>query len=81
MSKLTYWKMNCVDDSDCYSLRFRTKREAMAAWNAYQAERPFDGAGQGLLNFEPPYKVEHEYEGGAFGLMMDLTGESRNGWD
>tara|TARA_R110000824_G_C15076500_1_gene663916 strand:+ start:132 stop:293 length:162 start_codon:yes stop_codon:yes gene_type:complete len=53
----------------------------MASWNAYLAERPFDGAGQGLLNFDPPYKVEHEYEGGAFGLMLDLTGENRNGWD
>jgi hypothetical protein len=29
--KLTYWYAQCKDDHNCYSVRKRTKREALAA--------------------------------------------------
>jgi hypothetical protein len=27
---LTYWKAECIDDNDCFSLRHDTKREVLA---------------------------------------------------
>jgi len=29
IKKVTYWKMECLDDSDVYSIRRRTKKEAL----------------------------------------------------
>lgn len=85
MSKLTYWKVPVEGDGDCYSLRFKTKAEAMLAWDelvengdAYQS--PGYGGELTWNNYAPPYKVEVEYFGGVFGLLQELTGEARNGW-
>tara|TARA_Y100000593_G_scaffold3724_2_gene7302 strand:- start:334 stop:591 length:258 start_codon:yes stop_codon:yes gene_type:complete len=85
MSKLTYWKIPVEGDSDCYSLRFKTKSEAMQTWknlvesgDAYQS--PGHDGGLEWNNYAPPHKVEVEYSGGVFGLLLELTGEARNGW-
>jgi hypothetical protein len=35
MSKLVYWKMKNCDGVNSSAMRFKTKREAMAAWDSF----------------------------------------------
>jgi hypothetical protein len=84
MSKLTYWKIACISDHDCFSQRFRTKREAVVEWKsmleggeAYERELE-DSRGNAYkewVDYEPPEKVEVFYTGGVFGLMEELLSE------
>jgi hypothetical protein len=61
--KLTYWYAKLEDDANCYSIRERTKREAVAEKNLRGPER-----------FGPVVKVEVEYAS-AFDLMKDCMSE------
>jgi hypothetical protein len=61
--KLTYWYAERLDDSNVYSVRARTRREA----KAHIAE--YDHADYG-----PIVKVTVEYDN-AFDLMAQCTGE------
>lgn len=62
--KVTYWYSRCLDDSDAYSIRVRTKREAVA--RVQEA-----GGGYG-----PVMKVTVEYRDG-FDLLQRCLGEGR----
>ncbi len=65
--RLTYWIAQCLNDSDVYSIRTRTKREC----DEERAKR--DG---GANRFGPVKKVEIEYESG-FDLLSRCLGEGR----
>jgi len=61
--KLTYWKCKCLDDHDCYSIRAKTRKEAVERRDEYNPEA-----------FSEPYRVEIEYSSG-FDLMTQCLGE------
>ena len=64
--RLIYWAAKRLDDSQCYNIRERTRQEAIAKRKAYLD----DG-----LQYGPVTKVEVEYQGGRFGLMLALLEE------
>ena len=67
--KLVYWKAERLDDGDCYSIRTKTKKEAVAlvkAWGGPEDRSPFG----------PVTKVELFYDNG-FELMAALLGEGQ----
>ncbi len=64
--KLTYWYAECRDDSDVYSIRTRTKREAVET--KASKERHHGG------RFGPVVKVVVDYRDG-FDLMQLAAGE------
>lgn len=33
MKKITYWKIQCIDDADCYSIRAKTKKKALEIYH------------------------------------------------
>ena len=66
---LTYWICMHRTDSNCYSIRAKTKREAARL-------RDEDGAEK----YDPPKKVTVEYSG-AFDLMFQCSEESRHYWE
>ena len=41
MPKLTIWKIECTDDSDCYSIRARTKKAALAKYHELDQPESF----------------------------------------
>lgn len=66
MRKLVYWYARCELDSDCYSIRTRTKREAVS-----------EKSRRGAKDYGPIVKVSVEYSD-AFDLMSQFNGEGRN---
>lgn len=68
--KLTYWYSQCPDDSDVYSVRARTKREAIEATK--DRYRPEDWA--------TPVKVTIEYRD-AHDLMEACSNEGHHYWE
>ena len=74
--KLTYWYAQCLTDSDCYSIRERTKKAAMAEI----AERSEGDTQWGEDHFGPLQKVTVEYNDG-FELMWLCAGEGRFYWE
>ena len=60
--KLKYWKCKCLDDHDCYSIRAKTRKEAVEIRNEYNPEA-----------FSEPYREEIEYSSG-FDLMTQAVG-------
>ena len=64
--KLTYWKACHLFDSDFYSIRAKTKKEALANIEAYGAE-----------SFGKPFKVTVEYQD-AFDLMKEMSCEDHH---
>lgn len=66
---LTYWYAQNLIDSDSYSIRERTKREA-------QKER----REQGPEDYGPVVKVSVDYDSG-FDLMLKCSGEDPNHWE
>ena len=68
--KLTYWYTECLNDSDCYSIREKTKKAAVAAvashWNPD--------------SYRPVLKVTIEYRD-AFDLMKECSDECRMHWE
>ena len=65
MVTLTYWYVQCPGDSDRYSIRERTKKEATRRLNEDCAHWETD---------DKPVKVTVEYHT-AFDLMKEYTGE------
>lgn len=73
--KLTYWYAECLTDSDCYSVRERTKKAA----KAQVAE--LTGSGQGWsTEYGAVKKVTVEYDDG-FELMWRCVSEGRFHWE
>ena len=68
--RLTYWYSQCPHDSDVYSVRARTKREAIESLK--QAYRPED--------FPAPRKVTVEYRD-AHDLMEACSLEGHHWWE
>ena len=68
--KLSYWYAECLNDSDVYAVRERTKRDAVA-----EVKDKHDPE-----NYGPVLKVTIEYPD-AFGLMSDCTYEDRLYWE
>lgn len=62
--KLTYWYARCLNDSDAYSIRARTRREAAARVTGRETD------------FGPVVKVVVEYRDG-FDLVSRALGEGR----
>jgi hypothetical protein len=82
MSRLKYWKIRCLDDHDCYSIRRKTKKEAMVDWASLlqdgSAKEVEDEEGfTEWKGFEPPRKIEINYRGGTFGLIDLVTSEGK----
>lgn len=66
--KLTYWYCQHLADSDVYSIRTKTRREAVAL----RAEIPAD--------YSEPVKVSVEYDN-AFDLMQLCSEEDNHWWE
>jgi len=68
--KLTYWYAECLNDSDCYSIREKTKRAAIGEKaSLYNPE-----------DYGPVIKVTVEYDS-AFDLMKECSDEFRMHWE
>ncbi len=68
--KLTYWYRECLHDSDVYSIREKTKKEALRVVDEHC--NPED--------YGPPIKVTVEYDDG-FDLMKECSGEGGRYWE
>jgi hypothetical protein len=66
MATLTYWKANIVNDSDVYSIRAKTRKEALAI---------LSDPDNASFAYESPVKVTIDYVN-AFDLMLQCKGES-----
>lgn len=66
--KVSYWYAQCLNDSQSYSIRCRTKKEALAARKGREKE------------FGPVIKVEVEYSDG-FDLLTNCMGEHGGYWE
>jgi hypothetical protein len=73
--KLTYWYSRNPNDSDCYSIRETTKREAQNKVDKHNAETPEWGD-----KWEPAKKVSVDYRD-AFQLMTQCTQEDHHHWE
>ncbi len=68
--KLTYWYSKCPHDSDVYSVRARTRREALESIKqSYRSE-----------GYEAPVKVTVEYTS-SFDLMQQCSEEGHHYWE
>ena len=70
--KLTYWIANCMDDSQAYSIRRKTKKAVVEALEAHDDEWK--------MSFSPPHKVTVEYKD-SFELMMECMQEGSGYWE
>lgn len=68
--KLTYWYAECLGDHACYSIRQRTKRDAIQA----RSERISGG------NYGPVIKVTVKYRDG-FDLVEQCMSEGNGYWE
>lgn len=68
--KLTYWYAECLDDNDCYSIRAKTKKEALR-----QIEETNKDYERSIYapSFGPVEKIILSYED-AFDLMSACEG-------
>lgn len=64
--RVTYWCCRCLDDSECYNIRAKTKREAIAVRASHHQPD----------SFSDPYKITLEYKSG-FELVEELLSEDR----
>ena len=75
--KVTYWKAECLVDSDCCSIRERRRRDVIARLRSDDYGLTLiDGAwcdDNGNPIYDQPVKVQIEYTN-AFDLAMQLTG-------
>ena len=65
--RLTFWYAECLDDGDCYSIRERTKKEAV---RQVELQDPYHS------KFGPVEKVVIEYADG-FELLDGVASEYR----
>lgn len=70
--KCTYWYAECLNDSDAYAIRAKTKKAALAQ----REERDWQKAEGGEPCYGPVIKVVIEYRD-AFDLVEWLMGEGR----
>ena len=68
--KLTYWYAECLDDSDAYAVRAKTKKAAMA--DKFSRHNP--------EKYGPVIKVTVEYDN-AFDLMEKCSDEFGMHWE
>lgn len=66
--KLTYWVAKCINDSDVYSIRRKTKKSVL------EAIKGNEGC------YAEPKQVTVEYRNG-FDLMEMCLGEGRGFWE
>jgi hypothetical protein len=66
--KLSYWYAPRIDDSDAYSIRTRTKKQALEALEYFYG------------SYGPVRKVTIEYQDG-FDLMLACMSEGRGYWE
>ena len=71
--KVTYWYSRHPDDSNVYSIRTKTRKEAKALVDAENALRKSNHHTSGEL-WEAPKKITTEYAD-AFDLVKQCTGE------
>ena len=69
--KLSYWVAECLNDSKCYSLRAKTKKEVVALLASGNWRRS---------DYGPVKRVEFEYRD-AFDLMENCLMESGGFWE
>jgi hypothetical protein len=74
MAKLTYWIAKRTNDSNCYSLRAKTKKECQEQIDKAIAD------GLDKDDFDAPKKVSIEYRD-AFDLMLECSTEGRGWWE
>lgn len=67
--RLEYWYAQCLDGSELYSIREKTKKAAKA-----------EKEGRGADRFGPVKKVKLEYEN-AFDLMIQCMSEGWGWWE
>lgn len=76
--KLTYWYSKCLSDSEAYSIRTRTRREAKALRQKYDPGIILDrDCGK---YYGPIGKVTVEY-GDAFDLLEQCSSEDHHNWE
>ncbi len=83
--KLTYWISICLSDSECYSIRARTKKEVRAIIDSYgltwnNETKVWTNSEPYPNTFDVIKKVSVEYKDG-FDLMERCSDEDRNGWE
>lgn len=61
--KLVFWEAKCLNDSDCYSIRTKTKKECL-----------FQISTSDWHKYEPPEKIILEYKD-SFELLSVFAGE------
>jgi len=71
--KITYWYAECLDDSDAYAVRAKTKKAALAEVKERDWRRAENPNADPV--FGPVVKVTTEYAD-AFDLVQMLLGES-----
>lgn len=69
--RLTYWIAVCLDDSEVYNIRKKTKREVVETLNQHY---------KGGVGYGKPRKVTVEYEDN-FDLMEQCMSEGRGYWE
>ena len=67
--KLTYWYSQCPNDSDVYSVRARTKKQAIL--DIAQMEQP---------GWPAPKKVTVQYHD-AFSFLQECSSEGHHWWE
>jgi hypothetical protein len=76
---LNYWKAECLDDHDCYSIRETTKKEVLARLTERKCML-IDGQYEGPdSKYTTPFKVQIEYKSG-FDLLSMCLDEGGVGW-
>ena len=73
MRTLTYWVANSLDDSQCYNVRKRTRREVIAAVKELGYSNDSDA-------YNKPHKVSVKYRD-ALDLLRNCLGEGRGYWE
>tara|TARA_Y100000296_G_scaffold16120_1_gene18883 strand:- start:421 stop:852 length:432 start_codon:yes stop_codon:yes gene_type:complete len=77
--KLTYWYAQCPDDSDHYSIRTKTRKEAMQKWKEYGWDEDLKDHPYHSIEDYKPRKVTIEYDSG-FDLMIECLEDGCGGW-
>lgn len=77
--KLEYWICKCLNDSDAYSFRAKTQREAQKMWDEHRVS--WDWSEEEMEEqYERPKKVIIHYADG-FNLMQKCMNEGRGYWE
>ncbi len=72
--KMTLWKIKCERDCDCYSIRSRTKKGAIALYNESRDES------SGGFYADVIQKLVYEFKD-SFDLADSIMSEDRGDWN